>query len=142
MQDELGRVLSRVKRPLRYVMGLLYIGAGVMHFVAPSVYAQIVPPMFPAALTLVYLSGVAEILLGVGVLVPRTQRVAAWGLIALLVAVFPANVYMATSGVVLEGAPAFMQDPSPIARWGRLPLQGLLILWAWWYTKPSTATKN
>ena len=128
--------LARLKRPLLYVMGAFYVLAGVMHFVAPKAYAQVVPPSFPRPLELVYLSGVAEIVLGLAVLVPRTRRHAAWGLVLLLIAVFPANVYMATNGVVPDGAPEFMQESSDAVLWGRLPLQGVLVLWAWWYTRP------
>lgn len=125
-------VLTRYKRPLRYVMGALYIVAGLLHFVVPSLYVQIVPPILPAPLALVYLSGLAEVGVGVGVLVPRTRRYAAWATIALLVAIFPANVYMAVSMVAVEGLPG--GDPSPLVRWARLPLQGVLLLWAYWYT--------
>lgn len=128
-------VLDGLKRPLVYVMGISYVVAGVMHFVAPKVYAQIVPPSLPRPLELVYLSGVAEIALGVGVLFRRTRRVAAWGIVALLVAVFPANVHMATHDVVIDGAPEGIRDPSDVALWARLPLQAVLILWAWWYTR-------
>ncbi|SEP24070.1 Uncharacterized membrane protein [Halogranum amylolyticum] len=142
MRTETESVRRRLKRPLLFVMGGVYILAGVMHFVSPKVYAQIVPPSFPGALELVYLSGVAEIVLGVGVLYPRTRRLAAWGLVLLLLAVFPANVYMATSDVVLEGAPEVLRDPSDVARWARLPLQGLLVLWAWWYTRPLPDTAD
>lgn len=125
--------LRRLKRPLLYVMGPLYVVAGVLHFVVPEWYVQIVPPIFPAALALVYLSGLAEIAVGIGLLIPRTRRYAAWATVALLVAVFPANVYMATHGVVVEGMPGG-GDPSAAVRWGRLPFQGVLILWALWYT--------
>ena len=124
--------LARFKRPLLYVMGPGYVVAGILHFVVPELYAQIIPPILPAPLALVYLSGVAEMAVGVGLLIPRTRRYAAWSTIALLVAIFPANVYMATSMVVVEGIGG--GDPSPLARWGRLPLQGVLILWAYWYT--------
>ena len=126
--------LARFKRPLLYVMGPLYVVAGVLHFVAPELYVQIIPPFLPAPLALVYLSGVAEIVVGVGVLVPRTRRYAAWATIAMLIAIFPANVYMATSMVVVDGIGG--SNPSPLIRWGRLPLQGVLILWAYWYTDP------
>ncbi|WP_231753965.1 DoxX-like family protein [Natronomonas sp. CBA1123] len=132
-RDLLG-ALRRLKRPLLYVMGPAYIVAGILHFVVPELYVQIVPPFLPFRLELVYLSGVAEILVGVGVLVPRTRRIAAWGTVALLVAIFPANIYMATHGVVIEGAPGG-GDPSQLVRWGRLPLQAVLIAWAWWYTQ-------
>lgn len=130
--------LARLKRPLCYVMGGLYVVAGVMHFVAPKVYAQIIPPAFPRPLELVYLSGVAEIVLGLGVLIPRTRRHSAWGLILLLLAIFPANVYMATHDLVLEGVPEWASNPSDAVTWARLPLQGVLILWAWWYTQPTS----
>ena len=129
-------LLARLKRPLLYVMGVLYVVAGALHFVVPDLYVQAVPPMFPRPLALVYLSGVAEVVLGVGVVVPRTRRLAAWGLVALLVAVFPANVYMAITGVAITGGPEFIGDPSSTARWARLPFQVVFVLWAWWYTRP------
>jgi len=132
-------VLSRLKRPLLFLMAPAYIVAGVLHFLVPELYVQIVPPVFPAALALVYLSGLAEIAVGIGVLIPRTRRHAAWATIALLIAIFPANVYMATHGVVVDGLQGG-GDPSEYVRWGRLPLQGVLILWAHWYTRSSTGT--
>lgn len=134
-------VLHRLKRPLLYVMAPGYVVAGVLHFVVPEFYVQIVPPVFPAALALVYLSGVAEIAVGFGLLIPRTRQYAAWATIALLVAIFPANVYMATHGVVIEGMPGG-GDPSALTRWGRLPLQAVLILWAYWYTWPSNRSES
>ncbi|GGK77389.1 DoxX family protein [Haloarcula sebkhae] len=124
--------LRQLKRPLCYVMALLYVAAGGLHFVVPDLYVQIVPPVLPAPLALVYLSGVAEIAVGLGLLVPRTRSYAAWATIALLLAIFPANVYMAVSMVTIEGTGG--GDPSALARWARLPLQGVLILWAYWYT--------
>lgn len=127
--------LARLKRPLLYVMGPLYVVAGLLHFVVPELYVQIIPPVLPAALALVYLSGVAEIAVGVGLVIPRTRRYAAWATIALLVAIFPANVYMATSMVAVDGIGG--SGPSALVRWARLPLQGVLILLAYWYTTPS-----
>jgi uncharacterized membrane protein len=135
-------LLAGWKRPLRYVMGALYVLAGVLHFVAPRVYEQVVPPRFPRSRALVYLSGVAEVVLGVGVLFERTRRVSAWGVIALLVAVFPANVYVATSDDLdLDGVPARFRDPSDAALWARLPLQAVLVAWAWWYTGRSSSRR-
>ena len=131
--------LRRAKLPILYLMAPAYIVAGVLHFVVPELYVQIIPPMFPAPLALVYLSGLAEIAVGIGLLVPRTRRYAAWATVALLVAIFPANVYMATHGVVIEGMPGG-GDPSELVRWGRLPLQGVLILLALWYTQAPTET--
>ncbi|MEM4780783.1 MAG: DoxX family protein [Halalkalicoccus sp.] len=135
------RVLRRLKRPLLFVMAPAYVLAGVLHFVVPELYVQIVPPLLPAPLALVYLSGLAEIAVGIGLLIPRTRQYAAWATVALLVAIFPANVYMATHGVVIEGMPGG-GDPSDLARWGRLPLQGVLILWALWYTQPRKGTNG
>lgn len=123
----------RLKRPLLYVMGGLYVVAGLLHFAVPELYVQIIPPGIPVPLVLVYLSGLAEIMVGIGVLIPSTRQASAWATIALLVAIFPANVYMATHGVVIEGMPGG-GDPSALVRWGRLPLQGVLIGWAYWYT--------
>lgn len=117
-------------------MSVLYVIAGLMHFVVPELYVQIVPPPLPFPFGLVYLSGVAEVVLGAGLLFESTRRLAAWGVIGLLVAVFPANVYMATSDVVIQGTPGGTADPSQAARWGRLPIQVVLVLWAWWYTLP------
>jgi len=112
----------------RLLMGALYIGTGTMHFVLTSAYLRVMPPYLPAHRELVLLSGVAEIAGGVGVLVPQTRRAAAWGLIALLVAVMPANIYM------VQAHGQFPQSPV-WALWARLPLQVLLILWAWSYAR-------
>ncbi|WP_436933541.1 DoxX family protein [Halovenus marina] len=136
MQPRVTDLCLRLKRPLVYVMGVLYIGAGVTHFVIPEAFAQIVPPVLPYPLALVYLSGIAEIVLGIGVLFSRTRRLAAWGLVGLLLAIFPANVYMATSDVVVTGVFGSTVDPSATVRWGRLPLQAVLVVLAWWYTRP------
>jgi len=120
-------------------MGLAYVLAGVLHFVAPETYERIVPPQFPRPRTLVYLSGIAEIGLGIGVMFERTRRLSARGLIALLVAVFPANVYMATGDDFdLRDLPARVRDPREAALWARLPLQAVLVAWAWWYTGESS----
>lgn len=100
--------------------------AGTNHFLNTPFYVSIMPPYLPWHEVLVYASGVAEIGLGGLLLFERWSRLAAWGLIALLVAVFPVNVHMAMHPEQYEWA-------SPIALWLRLPLQGFLILWAYWY---------
>ena len=128
---------SDSREPLRYVMGLVYAVAGVSHFLAPRSFQRIVPPQFPRPRSLVYLSGAAEVVLGVGVLFERTRRVSAWGIVALLVAVFPANVYMATDDVAPELVPERFADAARVAAWVRLPLQAVLVGWAWLYTRPS-----
>jgi len=106
-------------------LAVVFIGAGVMHFVRPEPFEKIVPPALPAKRALVYWSGVAEILGGLGLLFRRTRKAAGWGLVALLAAVFPANVYMATAAERFAAmAPAW-------ALWARLPLQPLLMFWVW-----------
>ncbi len=113
---------------IRFIFGLAFMLAGLNHFVNPDFYVRIMPPYLPWPLALVYVSGIAEVGLGAMLLVPRWSRVAAWGLVALLVAIFPANVYMAMH-------PEVFPDVAPSLLYLRLPLQGLLILWAWWYTR-------
>jgi uncharacterized membrane protein len=110
---------------------IFYVVAGVLHFIKTDAYLRIMPAYIPWHLAMVRISGVFEILGGLGLLVPRTRRAAAWGLIALLIAVFPANVYMATNPIE-AGATSI----APILRWGRLPLQVLLVWWLLWCTKP------
>ena len=112
-----------------YLMVLLYVGAGINHFVHPEPYTQIMPPWLPYPRELVLLSGVFEVVLGVLLLPPATRPYAAWGVIALLIAVFPANVQMALD---------FHRQGNPHL-WVallRLPLQLPLIGWAWKYTRP------
>jgi uncharacterized membrane protein len=102
--------------------------AGTMHFLRPKPYESIVPPPFPKRES-VAISGVAEVVGGLAVLHPSTRRVGRWGLIALLLAVFPANVWMAVSPEKVPGL-----DRSRIPRWAlwaRLPLQPLAMLWVW-----------
>lgn len=112
----------------RLVLALLFLGAGAMHFIATPMYVKIVPSYLPNASLLVYLSGVAEMLGGAGLLFPPVQRAAAWGLIALLIAVFPANVTMVTDHARFPQVPLW-------AAWVRLPLQVPMLWWAWLYTR-------
>jgi uncharacterized membrane protein len=128
--------MSRTKLALKVLLGVAMIGVGVLHFVRPEGFVKIVPSYLPSPLVLVYVSGLFEILGGAGVLVPRTQRAAAWGLVLLYVAVFPANVNMAIHGIQLDD-----QHPVPTAAlWLRLPLQLVLIAWAFWYTRRDRET--
>jgi uncharacterized membrane protein len=121
-------------KALRFLLVAFMTVAGLMHFVAPGFYAQIVPPPLPA-MPVVYLSGVAEIALGVLLAFDRHRRLAAWGIVALLLAVFPANIYMAAANVQLTGLPAWMDQPSAASRWGRLPVQALFLAWAYLFTR-------
>lgn len=119
----------RIKTVLVWLMGPLYVLAGLNHFRDPAFYLAIMPPYLPWHAALVWLSGVAEIVLGVAVLVPRVRSLAGWGLVALLIAVFPANLHMALH-------PELYPDVPTIGLYVRLPIQALLILWAWWCTRP------
>ena len=123
--------MSVVKRLLLYLMAAFYALGGTMHFVRADWYLAMMPPYLPWPLMLVVLSGVAEIAGGIGVLIPKTRRLAAWGLIVLLVAVFPANLYIA-----MENVPVFGATEGPgVLGWLRLPLQLVFILWAYQYTR-------
>jgi uncharacterized membrane protein len=117
-----------LKTPLRWLFGILFILAGLNHFRSPGFYINIMPPYVPWHRELVAISGVAEIALGTLLLFRRWAVLAGWGLIALLVAIFPANLHMAIN-------PHLYPSISPIALWLRLPLQALLILWAYQYTR-------
>ena len=118
--------MSRAQKASLGLLAVGFIGAGVMHFIRPRMFTQIVPPQLPAPQTLVAVSGAAEVLGGVGLLIPRLRKAAGWGLVALLAAVFPANIYMATVAERFTSlAPAWVL-------WARLPLQPLAMLWVWW----------
>jgi uncharacterized membrane protein len=108
----------------RALLGVTFLTTGALHFLRPRIYEAIMPDYLPAHRELVYASGVAEIVGGAGVLYGKTARPAGWWLIATLLAVFPANVEMAMH------AERFKQFPEPLL-WARLPLQGVLITWAW-----------
>ena len=118
---------GRGRRISRLVLAALFTFAGVMHFVIPASYARIVPPWLPSPLLLVYVSGVAEIAGGVGLLIPRVRRAAGIGLVLLLLAVWPANLQMLLNERA-AGASALWQALLV----ARLPLQLAVIAWVWW----------
>jgi uncharacterized membrane protein len=119
--------MTRIRAISKYLLALFMVGAGTLHFINPDFYLKIMPPYLPLHMELVYLSGFCEIALGLLLLVPRVSRFAAWGIIALLLAVFPANIYVYQHQDVLP-AP-------PIMHLLRLPLQGVFILLAYWHTR-------
>ncbi len=117
-----------MKLILLYAMAVLYVAAGVYHFVNPKMYQRIMPTYLPWHMPLIYISGVLEIAFGLLLIPESTRPMGAWLVVALLIAVFPANIQMAVS---------FWQKQKP-ALWIaflRLPLQLVLIYWAWIYTK-------
>ena len=113
---------------LKWLFGIVFVLAGINHFLNPDFYLKIMPPYLPWHLFLVYLSGIFEIILGALLLIPKFSPLAAWGLIGLLIAVFPANIYMAMNT-------ALFPELNPMLIWFRLPIQFLLIVWAFWFTK-------
>jgi len=121
--------MATVKTASLVLMAVLYIALGINHLVNPGMYEGIMPPYLPAHTFLIYLSGVCEIVLG-ALLLPRATRAwAAWGIIAMLIAFMPVHIHM----LVHAG------DYPDVPYWAlvvRIPMQGLFILWAWWYTRP------
>ena len=112
---------------------MLFVLAGLLHFVKPSMYVSIMPPYLPYPRELVLVSGAAEVLGGWGVLVPQVRRAAGWGLALLLVAVFPANIQMAQASLHIAG-----WSPVTLLLFLRLPLQFLLVAWVEGATRPET----
>lgn len=110
-------------------MALFYFAAGLNHFIRPGFYIKIMPPWMPLHKELVLISGIAEVLFALLLLFPVTRRFGAWGIIALLVAVFPANIQMLIN---------YYQQNNPMLWIAvlRLPLQLVLIWWAYGFTKP------
>jgi uncharacterized membrane protein len=130
--------MSKAKRILLWVMAIAYIFAGYNHLANPAFYLAIMPPDLPNPEWLNVISGLAEIVLGVFLLEPRTRVYAAWGIIALLIAVFPANMYVATQNVGAEGP----GSGAGSANYIRLPFQVVFLVWAWWYTQPDAEDES
>ena len=122
--------MSRAAHVLLWMMGVFYLVAGLAHFLRPDFYLPMMPPWLPAHRELIFVSGVAEVGLGLAVFVPGLRRIAAWGIIALLIAIFPANLHIALHDVPLFGA----IHGAGVWNWVRLPFQAVLIAWAWSYT--------
>jgi uncharacterized membrane protein len=125
-------MMKNRKEILRVVLSISLIIVGTTHFIKPEQFAKIVPPQLPYPFELVYISGFFEILGGIGLLIPLVSVAAAWGIIALFIAVFPANINQAINSIPIEGIPHH-----PLLYWFRLPFQAVLIAWAWRYTKTS-----
>tara|TARA_B100000902_G_scaffold10966_2_gene13396 strand:- start:977 stop:1405 length:429 start_codon:yes stop_codon:yes gene_type:complete len=125
-----GALRINFKNITRYLMSIFYISIGINHFTSPDWFVQIVPPYMSYKYELVYISGFFEIILGALLCFPRFKRITRWGLILLLIAVYPANIYLAqTNGAAM--------DTTPLVAWGRLPIQFIFIYLAFWHTKES-----
>lgn len=110
----------------RWLLAAFLVAAGANHFRDPAIYLGMMPPRLPEPELLVQISGVAEILGGIGILVPATRRFAGWGVVALLVAIFPANLHVA-----MQGRMPGLEVPA-WGLWLRLPFQLGLLAWVWW----------
>lgn len=122
---------SRLRIALRWLLAFAMIAIGLLHFVDPAPFIAIMPPWIPWHRAMVLISGAFEILGGLGLLHPKTRPAAGWGLIALYIAVFPANIHMAINDVPLDG-----EHLPPAVLWGRLPLQLLFMAIAYWVSRP------
>ncbi len=119
-----------IKTVLKIVMAAFYIFAGVNHFRNPASYLNLMPPYLPAHEAAVVWSGVAELTLGLLILWPRHQWLAAWGIVAMLIAFLPVHVHMLVN--------SHLYPETPVALlWLRFPMQALLVAWAYWYTRVS-----
>jgi uncharacterized membrane protein len=121
--------LQHSQETLRGILAVSMVIAGILHFVQPEPFIRIVPGFLPVPAVLVYTSGVIEILLGIGLLIPATQRFSAWGLVALFIAVYPANLNMAFNDIHIDGVPDGWWFQAI-----RLPFQFVLMAWAYWFT--------
>jgi uncharacterized membrane protein len=133
--------VSRLDRVLHIGLAVFFTGAGVLHFVIPAFYAALIPPQLPEPRLLVYLSGMAEIGCGLLLLVPRFTRLAAWGIFATLIAVYPANIYHAVSGG-LDHPDLPASFANPVGAWLRLPVQLVFLAWAYRFTRPRFAYRK
>jgi len=122
--------VKQLRPALRWVLAVFFVAAGANHFRAPALYLGMMPPWLPWPALLNVVAGAAEILGGLGLLVAPVRRLAGWWLIALLIAVFPANVHVALQGRM----PGL--DVSPLTLWLRLPFQALFIAGVWWVALP------
>jgi len=120
-----------VKRMARWILAAGMVGIGLAHFFATEDFVRVMPAMLPLHRELVWVSGFFEILGGIGLVLPLTRRWAGWGLMALYICVFPANINMAILGLMPNGV-----DLPLWLLWARLPLQGVLIVWAFWVSRP------
>lgn len=118
-----GRIVLTV---LRLTLAAFFIGAGANHFIHPGLYLGFMPSWLPHPLAINRISGAAEVAGGIGLLVPSLRFAAGWGLVTLLVAVYPANLYAAALGH-MPGLPFSSQT-----LWLRLPFQAVFVVWIWW----------
>tara|TARA_B100000029_G_scaffold47055_2_gene43217 strand:+ start:2177 stop:2551 length:375 start_codon:yes stop_codon:yes gene_type:complete len=123
--------MKKIKNISIIIMSFFYIYIGIQHFIDPSWFVQIMPPYLPFHYEAVYISGFFEIIFGILILVPKTRYVASWGLILLLISVYPANIYLAFN----EAPQQAIGISQFFASWIRLPIQFIFIGLAYWHSK-------
>lgn len=124
--------MQRVRLGLVYFQAVFYTFAGAMHFISPEAYRPMMPPYLPAPDLLILLSGVAEVLIGLGLFWPKLRAQAGWGVVLLLLAVWPANLHIALENVPVFGA----AEGAGALNWVRFAFQVPLMVLAWWSTRP------
>jgi uncharacterized membrane protein len=129
--------IKNLKDNARIATGITFVFTGISHFIMPDKFMMMMPPFLPFPLLLIYVSGFFEILGGMGLIIPKTKRAAAFGLVLLLIAVFPANIYVALNNTQLGGYMNYQ-----LYQWVRLPLQIALILWVLWFARRNTSTSR
>ena len=130
--------MNMVKKLSLWVLIVGYLAAGINHFRNPSSYIKIIPAYIPYPVIVNILSGLLEIVLALLLISPKTRHYAAWGIILLLVAFLPVHIDMLIKAPMQLGS----LTVTPLLAWLRLALQPVLMLWAWWYTKPYPASKS
>lgn len=131
-----------MKKYLVYIMGVLYVLAGINHFYNPPFYFLVMPTWLPAHLTLIYISGVAEILLGAGLWFKQTRRISAWLIVAMLIVFIPLHVDMIIHPRPMPASQANNAAIVTTILWLRVALQFLFIYWAWLYTRNDSPSKS
>lgn len=124
--------LSKLKKPALYLMAFLYLLAGVNHFVSPESYLPIIPDYLPNHELINILAGLAEIILGIGLLIPKTKVISAWGVVFMLIAFIPSHAYFIQIGSCIEGG---ICTPEWVGWFRLIVIHPLLLAWAWIYTK-------
>jgi uncharacterized membrane protein len=124
--------LSKLKKPSLFLMAFLYLLAGVNHFLSPESYLPIIPDYLPSHDLINILAGIAEIILGFGLLIPNTRKVSAWGVVLMLIAFIPSHVYFIQIGSCVEGG---ICTPEWVGWLRLIVIHPLLLAWAWIYTK-------
>ena len=119
--------MENLRTCIRIIFAVAFVAVGVLHFTHPSTFVSIMPPYLPWHLELVYLSGFFEIIGGLGLIYQPTRTIAKWGLLALLVAVYPANIHMLVNEIYLEGMPH-----KKWILWARMPIQFLMAFGVYW----------